>query len=244
LSKGAFPYLTKDGVPFDDADYADGRRGFPRVEAGSFPRTPVVPAAKKRIKVPSWLNDPEMYHNRGDSTFAGESAEYGDFSGLDDLWTERAEVVSGMEKIYQRWVKDFDIDGFRIDTVKHVNMEFWTQWATALDAYAAKQGRKDFFMFGEVYSADTDVTAPYVTEGRLDATLDFPFQEAARQYASQGGSAKKLAAVFGDDHKYTTDKANAYEQVTFLGNHDMGRIGTFLKQDNPEATDAELLKKG
>ncbi|WP_405698246.1 pullulanase-type alpha-1,6-glucosidase [Streptomyces coelicoflavus] len=243
LSKGAFPYLTKDGKPFDDADYADGKRRFPRVGPGSFPRTPTVPAAKKNLKVPSWLNDPALYHNRGDSTWAGESATYGDFSGLDDLWTERPEVVSGMEKIYQRWVKDFAIDGFRIDTVKHVNMEFWTQWATALDAYAAKKGRDDFFMFGEVYSADTSVTAPYVTEGRLDSTLDFPFQDAARAYASQGGSAQKLASVFGDDYKYTTDKANAYEQVTFLGNHDMGRIGTFLKQDDPEATDAELLKK-
>ncbi|MGA5117131.1 pullulanase-type alpha-1,6-glucosidase [Streptomyces pseudogriseolus] len=243
LSKGAFPYLTKDGVPFDDADYADGSRKFPRVDAGSFPRTPVVPAAKQRLKVPSWLNDPAMYHNRGDSTFAGESSEYGDFSGLDDLWTERPEVVDGMEKIYQRWVRDFDIDGFRIDTVKHVNMEFWTQWATALDAYAAKKGRDDFFMFGEVYSADTNVTAPYVTQGRLDATLDFPFQDAARAYASQGGSARKLASVFGDDYKYTSGRANAYEQVTFLGNHDMGRIGTFLTQDNPKASDAELLKR-
>ncbi|WP_345021216.1 pullulanase-type alpha-1,6-glucosidase [Streptomyces shaanxiensis] len=243
LSKGAFPYLTKDGEPFDDADYADGRSGFPAVDTDSFPRTPTVPAAKKNVKVPSWLNDPTMYHNRGDSTFAGESSTHGDFGGLDDLWTERPEVVTGMERIYQRWVRDFDIDGFRIDTVKHVNTEFWTQWATALDAYAAKQGRDDFFMFGEVYSADTNVTAPYVTQGRLDATLDFPFQEAARQYASQGGSAQKLAGVFGDDYKYTTDKANAYEQVTFLGNHDMGRIGYFLNQDNPKATDAELLAK-
>ncbi|MFI6804012.1 pullulanase-type alpha-1,6-glucosidase [Streptomyces luteogriseus] len=243
LSKGAFPYLTKDGKPFDDADYADGRRDFPEVGSGSFPRTPTVPTAKKNAKVPSWLNDPTMYHNRGDSTFAGESSAHGDFSGLDDLWTERPEVVRGMEKIYQRWVRDFDVDGFRIDTVKHVNMEFWTQWATALDAYAARQGRDDFFMFGEVYSADTDVTAPYVTQGRLDATLDFPFQEVARQYASQGGSAQQLAGVFGDDYKYTTGKSNAYEQVTFLGNHDMGRIGSFLKQDDPKATDAELLRK-
>lgn len=243
LSKGAFPYLTKDGEPFDDADYASGGTRFPAVDNGSFPRTPVVPAAKKNAKVPSWLNDPTMYHNRGDSTYAGESTTYGDFSGLDDLWTERPEVVGGMERIYQRWVRDFDIDGFRIDTVKHVDMEFWTQWATALDAYAAKQGRDDFFMFGEVYSADTSITSPYVTQGRLDATLDFPFQEAARQYASQGGSARKLASVFADDYKYTTDKANAYEQVTFLGNHDMGRVGYFLNQDNPKATDAELLAK-
>lgn len=240
LSKGAFPYLTKDGRPFDDADYADGRRRFPATDAGSFPYTPKVTSASK---VPAWLNDPTMYHNRGDSTYAGESTTYGDFSGLDDLWTERPEVVSGMEKIYQRWVKDYDIDGFRIDTVKHVDMDFWTQWATALDAYAAAHGRKNFFMFGEVYSADTSLTSPYVTQGRLDATLDFPFQDAARAYASQGGSARKLAGVFGDDYKYTTDKANAYEQVTFLGNHDMGRIGYFLKQDNPKATDAEILRK-
>ncbi|MGW3813828.1 pullulanase-type alpha-1,6-glucosidase [Streptomyces sp. NPDC005046] len=243
LSKGAFPYLTKDGKPFDDADYADGTKGFPSVDADSFPRTPTVPAAKKNAKVPSWLNDTTMYTNRGDSTYAGESTTYGDFSGLDDLWTERPEVVSGMEKIYEKWVRDFGIDGFRIDTVKHVNMEFWTQWATALDAYAAKHGRKNFFMFGEVYSADTSITSPYVTQGRLDSTLDFPFQDAARSYASQGGSAQKLASVFGDDYKYTTDKANAYEQVTFLGNHDMGRIGYFLNQDNPKATDAQLLKK-
>ncbi|SDE39393.1 pullulanase-type alpha-1,6-glucosidase [Streptomyces griseoaurantiacus] len=243
LSKGAFPYLTKDGEPFDDADYANGKKKFPAVDAGSFPRTPTVAPADRHAKVPAWLNDPSMYHNRGDSTYAGESATYGDFSGLDDLWTERPEVVSGMERIYERWVRDFDVDGFRIDTVKHVNMEFWTQWATALDAYAARHGRKDFFMFGEVYSADTSVTAPYVTEGRLDATLDFPFQDAARAYASQGGSARKLAQVFAEDHKYTTDKANAYEQVTFLGNHDMGRIGYFLNQDNPKATDAQLLAK-
>ncbi|MEV7992168.1 pullulanase-type alpha-1,6-glucosidase [Streptomyces sp. NPDC086077] len=243
LSKGAFPYLTKDGRPFDDADHADGKRDFPAVDRDSFPRTPVVPAAKRNVKVPSWLNDPAMYHNRGDSTWAGESATYGDFVGLDDLWTERPEVVEGMERIYQRWVRDFDIDGFRIDTVKHVNMEFWTQWATALDSYAAQRGRDDFFMFGEVYSADTSVTSPYVTQGRLDSTLDFPFQDAARAYASQGGSAKRLASVFGDDYKYTTGTANAYEQVTFLGNHDMGRIGTFLKQDDPDATDAELVRK-
>ncbi|MEU1863235.1 pullulanase-type alpha-1,6-glucosidase [Streptomyces gardneri] len=232
--KGAYPYLDKDGRPFDDRD------AIGKVDTGSFPYTPVE---KANTKVPSWLNDPTMYHNRGDSTWAGESAEYGDFVGLDDLWTERPEVVEGMKKIYEKWVRDFKIDGFRIDTVKHVDLDFWTEWATALDAYAKKRGREDFFMFGEVYSADTTVTSPYVTRGRLDATLDFPFQDAARAFASQGAGADRLAKVFAEDYRYTTDKANAYEQVTFLGNHDMGRIGTFLKQDNPNASDAELLRR-
>ncbi|MFJ2743855.1 pullulanase-type alpha-1,6-glucosidase [Streptomyces sp. NPDC087440] len=233
--KGAYPYLDKEGRPFDD------RAKTGKVDRDSFPYTP-APRAGER-KTPAWLNDPLMYHNRGDSTFAGESAEYGDFSGLDDLWTERPEVVRGMEEIYEKWVRDFDIDGFRIDTVKHVDLDFWTQWATALDAYAKKRGRDDFFLFGEVYDADPAVTSPYVTRGRLDATLDFPLQDALRGYASRSGGADRLARVYGADYRYTTDKANAYEQVTFTGNHDMGRIGTFLKQDNPKATDAELVQR-
>ncbi|MFD3530841.1 pullulanase-type alpha-1,6-glucosidase [Streptomyces sp. NPDC058664] len=235
--KGSHPYLDASGRPFDDRD------AIGKVDADSFPYTPVSSAEKADTKVPAWLNDPTMYHNRGDSTWVGESAEYGDFVGLDDLWTERPEVVEGMKKIYEKWVRDFKIDGFRIDTVKHVDLDFWTQWATALDAYAKKRGREDFFMFGEVYSADPTVTAPYVTRGRLDATLDFPFQDAARAFASQGAGADRLAKVFAEDYRYTTDKANAYEQVTFLGNHDMGRFGTFLKQDNPNATDAELVRR-
>ncbi|MFD4323994.1 pullulanase-type alpha-1,6-glucosidase [Nocardioides sp. NPDC058538] len=234
--KGAFPYLDTEGRPFDDAEPSSDSA---KVDEDSFPYTP----ANTGEMVPSWLNDPTLYHNRGDSTWEGESTTYGDFSGLDDLWTERPEVVEGMTKIYQRWVRDFDIDGFRIDTVKHVDLDFWTEWATALDAYAAKQGREDFFMFGEVYSADSDVTSPYVTRGRLDATLDFPFQDAARAYASLDAPADRLAKVFADDYKYATDKANAYEQVTFLGNHDMGRIGTFLAADHPGATDAELVQR-
>ncbi|WP_079187049.1 pullulanase-type alpha-1,6-glucosidase [Streptomyces sp. TSRI0107] len=235
--KGAYPYLDTEGRPFDDGT------GMGEVDEDSFPYTPVVNEDEADTKVPAWLNDPTMYHNRGDSTFAGESGLYGDHTGLDDLWTERPEVVEGLEKIYQRWVKDFDVDGFRVDTVRNVDMPFWTQWATAIDAYAAKKGREDFFVFGETLSSDPAVTAPYVTRGRLDATLDFPLQNAIRGYASQDKPASTLSGVLAQDYRYTTDKANAYEQVTFLGNHDMGRIGSFVSQDNPGADDAELLRR-
>lgn len=58
--KGAFPYLDEDGRPFDDT------RGVEEVDADSFPYTPVNTGKK----VPAWLNDTTMYHNRGDSTYA------------------------------------------------------------------------------------------------------------------------------------------------------------------------------
>lgn len=245
-STGAYPTLDKDGAPVDEtavanADAATGSTAYPKLTANSFPYTPVVTDPK--AKTPAWLNDPSLYHNRGDSTFAGESGTEGDFSGLDDLDTQNPKVVQGFEKIYQDWVKQTGVDGFRIDTVKNVDMAFWQQWAPALKAYATKQGNKNFFMFGEVYDADPAVTSPYVTKGKLQATLDFPFQDAARRYVSQGGSAQALAALYAQDYRYTTADTNAYELPTFTGNHDMGRIGSFLQADNPGADPAMLLAK-
>lgn len=243
-STGAYPTLDADGNPVDETAVADSGAPWPKITKDSFPYTPVFrTAADATAKSPSWLNDPSLYHNRGDSTFVGESATEGDFSGLDDLDTQNPRVVKGFEKVYEQWVKDAGVDGFRIDTVKHVNMAFWQQWAPALKDFAAKQGNKKFFMFGEVYSGDPAVTSPYVTKGRLQATLDFPFQGAARSYVSQGGSAKNLADVYGQDYRYTSADTDAYELPTFLGNHDMGRFGSFLLADNPGADDTTLLKK-
>ncbi|GAA3136503.1 hypothetical protein GCM10010466_29150 [Planomonospora alba] len=238
-SKGAYPYVDASGRPFDDREYASGGR-FPKVTADSFPYTPVAPAG---AKTPSWLNDVTMYHNRGDSTFSGENSEYGDFHGLDDLWTERPEVVEGMIDIYRTWVRETGIDGFRIDTAKHVNMEFWERFSPALRGYAAKLGNERFFMFGEVYSSDPAFTSRYSTRGGMNATLDFPFQEAARSFSGGTADAARLARLYADDDHHTDADSNASSLPTFLGNHDMGRIGRFLKQDDPGATDAELLRR-
>ena len=81
-----------------------------------------------------------------------------------------------MIDIYKTWVEDAGVDGFRIDTVKHVNMDFWKQFGPALQGYAASVGNDDFFMFGEVYDADPRFMSQYTTEGRLQATVDFGFQ--------------------------------------------------------------------
>src|SRR5674476_1290777 len=64
--------------------------------------------------------------------------------------TEHPTVVQGFIDVYESWI-DLGIDGFRIDTVKHVNFEFWQQWTTAVLDYAHAAGKPDFFMFGEVY---------------------------------------------------------------------------------------------
>ncbi|MEV6599644.1 pullulanase-type alpha-1,6-glucosidase [Actinoplanes sp. NPDC051346] len=228
VDKAAKPYRDARGRIFEDRNYSDGTRAFPAVNEASFPYTPVVAAADKKVKVPAWLNDPRMYHNRGDTTFVGEDSEYGDFFGLDDLWTERPEVLRGMTKIYADWIADTGIDGYRLDTVKHSNLDFWPRFSAGIEAAAKRAGKPGFFMFGEVYSADQEIESTYVRRGGLPATLDFSFQAAARTFTADGGSAEALAALYAKDDLYTTDDTSADRLPTFLGNHDMGRIGSFI----------------
>ncbi|WP_448002603.1 pullulanase-type alpha-1,6-glucosidase [Agromyces bauzanensis] len=231
------PYRDADGNAFDPADYAGaGAPAFPALDpATSFPYTPTVTSEDADLKQPAWLNDPTLYHNRGDSTWEGESVTYGDFVGLDDLMTEHPAVVNGFIGVYQDWI-DLGIDGFRIDTAKHVNFEFWEQWATAVLDYAHAAGKPDFFMFGEVYDADPQKLSPYVRNSDMNSVLDFTFQSQAVSYAA-GNSAKNLQSLFAGDDYYTTPDSSATALPTFLGNHDMGRVGYML-----QSTDAPLAR--
>ena len=96
-------------------------------------------------------------------------------------------------------------------------------------------------MFGEVYDARPSFMSQYTTTGRLPATLDFGFQAAAKDFVLGKPTTGMRDLIAGDDY-YTDTDSNAYELPTFLGNHDMGRIGYFLKAGG--ITDpADLLKR-
>jgi alpha-amylase len=243
VPKDTEPYRDASGNTFDDRDYA-GTNTFPPLDSEvSFPYTPVLEPGEENLKVPSWLNDRTLYHNRGNTTFTSEDSYYGDFFGLDDLFTEHPRVVDGMIDIYKTWIGDFKIDGFRIDTMKHVNDEFWQKFGPEVLAYAKNQGKDEFFMFGEVFDLSRPFTSTFTTRNKMQAVLDFPFQDAARNFASKGAPTSELATFFGNDDWYTDADSNVYQLPTFLGNHDMGRIGFFVTADNAGATENELLAR-
>ena len=223
---------------------------FPALDpATSFPYHPVLDAGEENLKAPAWLNDVTMYHNRGNTTFTGEDSQYGDFFGLDDLFTERPEVVDGMVDIYQTWVEDFDIDGFRIDTMKHVNDEFWQEFGPSMQAIAAADGKPGLLHVrrgrprrqrrrGQELHLALHDPRPDAGDPGLPLPGRRPWLRVAGRLDNQ-----RLAQFFANDDWYTDRDSNVYELPTFLGNHDMGRIGFFLKADNPGADDAELLAR-
>jgi len=204
---------------------------------------PKVSESEKNIKKPNWLNSLGNYHNLGDNPVQGNSILNGDFFGLDDLATEKEVVVKGWIDIWSSWITKFDIDGMRIDTFKHVNPEFWKRFIPEIKKVAAKAGKTDFPIFGEAADFDPETLATYVGGGQVSSVLDFAFQKKVKSFVQYGYSAQELAELFNSDDLYTTARTNAYGLATFLGNHDMGRIGHFLATALANADEKVLLER-
>ncbi|QBX39005.1 alpha-amylase [Brevundimonas sp. S30B] len=233
-----------DGAPINEGFRGDGgAEDFARLTEPTWAYTPYVPAGEEDVKVPAWLNDPRLYHNRGDSTFRGESSTFGDFAGLDDLFTENPRVVQGMIEIFGDWIDEYGVDGFRIDTAKHVNPEFWQAFVPAMLERARARGIPNFHIFGEVYDHDPAVLARHTRVDGLPAVLDFAFQSVATDVANGVKAPDALQRLFDADALYEGGAEAALQLPTFLGNHDMGRIGSFVLKAHPNPDDDELLAR-
>ena len=210
--------------------------------------TPIIPKGNEHLKSPGWLNDIKLYHNQGDSHWAGESALRGDFSGLDDIDTSNSTVVNGMIDIYKAIIDEFKPDGFRIDTVKHVNMAFWQKFSPALIAHAKSLGINNFFMYGEVYSFEPEFLSRYITQGNIQSVLDFALQQALANTLVKQQGTNVLAKLFAQDHLYQSpdssiENTNANHLVNFTGNHDMGRFAYLLKESKHNYSEAEKVQR-
>lgn len=242
-SRADYPYSRQGGL--DGAAINAGFDGsdFSRLTSPNYAYTPYLPAGEETVKVPAWLNDPAYYHNRGDTTFAGESSLDGDFMGLDDLFTENPRVVQGMIDIYGAWIDQYGIDGFRIDTARHVNPEFWQAFVPAMLERARAKGIPNFHIFGEVFDHDPAMLARFTQVDGYPAVLDFAFQSVATDVANGVKGTDALARLFMADALYVGGEQGAMQLPTFLGNHDMGRIGGFIDKAHPGISDDELLAR-
>lgn len=243
-SIGDYPYQRRGGPdgPAINEGFAGGPGAdFSRLTDPDYAYTTYVPEGEETAKTPAWLNDAILYHNRGNSAWYGESAVDGDFAGLDDLFTENPRVIDGFIQIYGDWIDRFGVDGFRIDTAKHVNPEFWQAFVPAMLERARARGIPNFAIFGEVYGFEPSELAQHTVVARLPAVLDFAFQRATQEVVSGTTGPDRLAQVYARDPIYAGGEAMAMTLPTFVGNHDMGRIGRMILNARPDIGDDELL---
>ena len=75
--------------------------------------------------------------------------------------------------LYTKWVELVDLDGFRIDTVKHVESDFWKEFGTRVRERLLRQNKQRFLMFGEAFDGNDQLLGSYTQEGMLDSVFYF-----------------------------------------------------------------------
>lgn len=221
---------------------------FPQLNLASFPKS--INAGDSNLKWPAFLQDVKNYHNRGNiSDWANlEQSLYADFYGLDDLMTESPVVIEGLAEIWANWVIDYKVDGFRIDTAKHVDKEFFNNWVPKVYEKVSAQGVNVPEMFGEIATPDAESLSEFVRERGLQSVLDFQGASALISYIG-GESAQTMSNLFSYDDYYNVSEhpfghiSNAYSLATFAGNHDFGRIASQIQNQLYGISMANLAKK-
>lgn len=125
------------------------------------------PASNHVPPMPLLYQNASVYNRKG-RTFNFDDLDqlvHGDFpGGLKDVNTARCDVKHSMVDIFARWVELTDLDGFRIDTVKHVEHEFWRFFAQNIRLRLAEKGKTNFFMFGEAFDGRDDLIGSFTKQ--------------------------------------------------------------------------------
>jgi alpha-amylase len=167
-----------------------------------------------------------------------------DFFALRDVFTDPkaphfSALVDEFVEIYRFYVEEIGVDGFRVDTVKHVHREFWEAFTDRLREKAGPERAKRMILFGEIYDWSPYACGRYTyraawparKEPCLDSVLNFNVCFTARQYlrhtGERWGSAvaleTALKASASDKYNPTpgADGLNARQKmVNFIENHD------------------------
>ena len=148
-----------------------------------------------------------------------ENGNYDYLMGADLDFSNR-DVVEELKK-WGKWYVDFtNIDGFRLDAVKHINYEFFVEWLE----YLRKESGKELFSVGEYWHANVDVLLEYLKNTNyvmslFDVPLHFNLYEASR---SNGDF--DMRNIF----KGTLVEHYSIKAVTFVDNHDT-QLGSSLQ---------------
>jgi glycosidase len=188
---------------------------------------------------PDELRHNELFTRQGDA-FSNGGQPQGDFDSLKGInfgpQTTLATAGDVLIRAYQYVVARFDVDAFRIDTLKYIPADFERTFGNAMREFALSAGKKNFFTFGEVYDNEAEIaqfigrdTADINGVVGVDAALDYPlFFVIPNVLKGLAGSPAELAQVFENrkvqEESVLTSHGEAGQYfVTFLDNHDQGQ---------------------
>ena len=149
-----------------------------------------------------------------DKSWNGEvDEEYGNYDYLmgADIDFSNEEVREELLKWGKWYIEITDVDGFRLDAVKHINADFYENWLKIL----RKDLKEELFAVGEYWSGDVSKLHRYITETSGEVSLfDVPLHY--NLYNASKDENYNLTQILDK----TLVKENPSKAVTFVDNHD------------------------
>ncbi|MBO4351281.1 MAG: hypothetical protein J6A01_10095 [Proteobacteria bacterium] len=166
-------------------------------------------------KYDAWFNDKGHHRLCDDNNNWDNYSEKCWFSkDLPDINYDNADARKAMVDHAIWLIKTTNIDGFRVDAVKHMNIQFIKDLRAATDKLFANTGIM-FYMVGETFTGDVGLLNKYIGNEVLHAQFDFPMYYALQSHVLGLGN---YAAVAQLSNHYNSDLMG-----TFMGNHDVAR---------------------
>ena len=152
-------------------------------------------------------------------------------SGLPDFMTEDPEVREQIIEWQTNWMTEFDIDYYRVDTVKHVENTTWNAFKNAL-----VEQNQDFKLIGEYYDAGYLNDFEQLDTGRMDAVLDFDFNDLMARLVNEDLAG--IEAALGERNIILTNTATV---GSFNSSHDEDGLLYTMRQSKGDWADS-LMK--
>lgn len=138
--------------------------------------------------------------------------------GLPDFASHKPVVQTFFRLVARHWNELLEPDGYRLDAVKHVPLDFWKKFNTDI----LSNFKDDFLLLGEQLDGDPAALRRAWTKGAFNSLFDFPLYYTLRDVIAKGGNCRQLGARLYNDHRYP----DASMLATFLDNHDLERFIT------------------
>jgi glycosidase len=201
---------------------------------------------------PSELQQNKFFRRQGNSN--GGDDTVGDFSVLKQMMTADFDVQRFLIRAYQYVIARFDIDGFRIDTLRYLKGDLPRLFGNSMREFALSIGKKNFFTFGEVFDANAEQdisrfigrnTSDASDLVGVDAALDYPVFNSLKPVVKGFAAPAVLTGMFQNRKVVEADVLSSHGDatryfVTFLDNHDVKERIRYVDPVTPDKFDDQV----
>jgi len=186
----------------------------------------------------------------------GGDGTVGDFDSLKQMMTADVNVQNFLIRAYQYVIARFDVDGFRIDTLKYLKGGLPRLFGNAVREFALSVGKKNFFTYGEVFDSE-DTIAEFIGRNTsdasntdmvgVDAALDFPLVFTLPPVVKGFLAPASISGMYQHRKQVEEDIVSSHGDatrffVTFLDNHDLKARFRFVNPANPHQYDPQVTQ--